>query len=163
MWFVAVHLPTNISLAARAQSLPDFPFHFKSLFNCIKSLDRKMAVPSSSTIPLKLSGSPTPPEPCHVCLDLNLGKGSQQNYWYETRDATYKGVVAGAEAGCRGCKVLQFAVRPKFEEWGTHSIELIIMQRRHETSVWVGTNSHFHNSRATRIELYKLLGQDGGP
>jgi hypothetical protein len=122
-----------------------------------------MADPFSSTISLKLSGSPTQSNPCHVCLDLNLIGRSSRDPWYKIPDSTYEEIIAAAELGCRGCKILQFAVKPKFEEWGTQSIKLRIKQFPDETSIWVETNSHSHGRRAAKVELHKLPGQDDSP
>jgi hypothetical protein len=80
----------------------------------------------------------------------------------ENGEVTYKEVIAAAEAGCRGCKILQFALKPKSEEWGTQSMKLRIKQFLDETRICVETNSHSHGCRAAEVELYKLPGQDDG-
>jgi hypothetical protein len=69
---------------------------------------------------------------CPHCLDFYLERRLTQPYipgHYSGERIEFPSVVAAAEWGCKGCRVLRFAVKPYIQRTGLQPVQLNLFTR----------------------------------
>jgi hypothetical protein len=117
-----------------------------------------------------VSSSATASEPCHACLDFEVERHTWSLHgvtcwwaWFPAQDVTLEKIMTTAKAGCRGCKVILFVVKPVWSRFDDPRIGLNALRvakwphRSFWVELWVNAQVLPY-----KFELYKLPGKDDG-